>query len=213
MRDVADAAERVADGVHRADHAVAERRAGHARRHGHVGAHVRGVAADGDGQLFDDDPHGGEGEGVAQRVVLVAGAGLDGVAERVQPGGCGHARRQRLRHARIEERRVGHHVGGDVLQLDAPVRMADDGHGRALAAGSGGGRHGDERHALAARQVFAAHQAEDVVRPLADQQVDALGRVQHRAAAERHDAVAALIAVELRNRSTVSTLESAGTRS
>ena len=45
-------------------------------------------------------------------------------------------------------------------------------------------------------QVLAAHQGEDVVRALTDEQLDALGGVQHRAAAQRHDAVAVPGAVD-----------------
>ena len=75
--------------------------------------------------------------------------------------------------------------------------MADDGHGRAFAAGAGGGGHGDERHLLATGQVFAAHQGQNVVGTLTDEQLHALGGVQHRAAAQRHDAMATMVAVEL----------------
>ena len=142
---VADGAERMRAGVHRAQVLLEGDRAHH-RAHHHVAARACRLPgsrtaveqrARGDARAFERDA-------VAQRVVGRRQVALDVVRQRVHAGGGGHRRRQAERQLGVGE----HHLGQDLRRedhaLDVRVVLADDAAAADLAAGARGRRQGDE---------------------------------------------------------------------
>ena len=92
---------------------------------------------------------------------------------------------------RVDERHVGHEERAHEALLHVELLVGEDGDGRALGAGAGGGRDGDDRQALALDLV----DADVVVHRVAGvgQHGGGLGDVDRRAAAEAHDEVVAAL--------------------
>ena len=87
-----------------------------------------------------------ERDAVGRRVEGRRHEGFHAVRDRVHAGGRGQQRRQAERELGVADRGLGHQVPGMEAEL-APVVEDDDRAARHLAAGAGGGGHGDQRHA------------------------------------------------------------------
>jgi len=126
------------------------------------------------------------GQQVGHRVLLQrAGVGLDGMHHGVDAGSGGHGRRQAEGEIRIQQRQIRQQQRRDHAHLGR-LAGGDDGDLRDLGAGAGGGRHLDQRQALA----LGIADAVDVLQRLGGarmrQQRHQLGDV-HRAATTEAD--------------------------
>ncbi len=84
----------------------------------------------------------------------------------------------------------------DEAHLHVALRVFDDRHARDLGAGPRGGRHGDERRQRGVRQHFRPAVLHQVVGARGQHDARALRGVEHRAAADGHDTVAAALGVD-----------------
>ena len=199
VRDAAEAAQRVADGVHDAHHGVRERRARHKRSQRQAGARFGvGAVAAGRGQVRRDQLDRLRGERVGHGVLLDGRVRLDGVGERVHAGGGRQLRRQRRGERGVEDGHVRHQLVRGERQLRMLVRVGHHGDQRHLAAGAGRRGHGDERRQVGLQNLRALQRGE--VHALAGQRRGrALRRIDDRAAADGHEPVAAAFGVQARH--------------
>ncbi len=122
---------------------------------------------------------------------------LNGVGQRINPGHRRHRRRNAFGQGGVENRHVRHERGVGQHLLAPADRIDNHRHVGGFRAGSGGGRHRNERQTRAQYAAFR-HRAERLLR-VGDQQRDRFRRVKHRTAAKGHHAVALRFA-QLRHR-------------
>ena len=118
---------------------------------------------------------------------------FDAMAERIETGGRGEPRRQAQRQFRIGDGALGDEVRRDEAELPAIIERQQRG-AADLGAGSGGGRNGDQRRDLAGDAIEPAIDHGVLLKRhrVRREQRHALGEIDGRAAAKRHQAVAAL---------------------
>ena len=184
MRDAEPAAQRVADGVADAKTGAGHGGPGQMRRQQHLGPRLP-VRAVGHGvrQVGRDHPHDLQGDAVRPRVGAPGQVRLQGVRERVHPGRGGAGGRQAQGQVRVEDRGGRQRAGVADVELAACLRVGHHPERVRLRAGPGGGGHGDQGQRGAGERAAVV----EVAAPLrVDRgQRDALGGVDHRAAAHR----------------------------
>ena len=201
MRAVVDAARRLAHGVGGAGALGAVGHAAEGRGVRHPRARLE-VGAVGDGAL---EPGGDqldrlEGHGVVEELVVVARVALDRVRQRVHARRGGDRRRQPEHELGVDDGGVRRDEGGAAdVELDLAARVGDHRPERHLAAGAGGGRHGDQRRDAALDGIVPPLVLRDRA-AVGGHDADRLGDVHGRAAAHGHEAVAALGRVQVGGR-------------
>jgi hypothetical protein len=113
------------------------------------------------------------------------------VDEGVHAGGGGDGRRAAVGEDGVDEADVGDQVGAHDALLHVELLVREDGDGRRLRAGSGRGRHGDERQAFLGDLVDADVVVDGVAGVGQDRR--GLGDVDRRTAAEADDEVVAAV--------------------
>jgi hypothetical protein len=135
-----------------------------------------------------------ERDGLQGRIVARREVTLDAVRERIHAGRGGETRRERKRQLRVAESHVRacmHAAKAQGWRVRLRMDAAAEGD---LRTGAGGGRNRDQRHQVALNER-RVQQVVDEAAALAREDPQGLAGIEHRAAANRDDAIAGTRAV------------------
>ena len=139
--------------------------------------------------IFADEPEGCRSMGRGEGVALQAGIRLHCVDEGIHACGRRHPGREGKRHPGIDDGHIRQEMLADELHFHAPRLIPDYGYTGGLAACACCGRDGDKRHTAATGKDICPHV---LLQPaaLAEDDLHTLGRIQHTAAPQSHNAIA-----------------------
>ena len=117
------------------------------------------------------------------------------MAQRIHTGRRRHTRRKCHRHTCIQYCHIRHQLLGNVLHLDIFFCISDHGHGGCFASGTGSRRDRNKWNAFSCRKTLAAHQFQQILTRLRNQEPHTFCRIKHAAPADCNDPVTAIRAV------------------